>query len=141
VPKIASSDIYPNDYASLCTRVFAMKPIFIDSTKQRELTRALAAAIEAQYGEGSVWWDHALESWGHYEIQIRNALHQARAVVVIWSKEAGESDWAGTKHLVLLLVSPEQPLFLTFLPKNVRLLPELPQLLFGDVRSRLVVRE
>ena len=70
-----------------------MAKIFISySSKHRELTRALAAAIEAQYGEGSVWWDHALESVGDYEIQIRNALHEARAVVVIWTKDAGESD-------------------------------------------------
>ena len=38
--------------------------IFIGySSKHRELTRALPAAIEAQYGVGSVWWDQALESW------------------------------------------------------------------------------
>jgi hypothetical protein len=72
----------------------AVHEIFISySSKHRDLTRALAAAIEALYSKGSVWWDHALESWGDYEIQIRNALHEARAVVVIWTKEAGESDW------------------------------------------------
>jgi hypothetical protein len=38
--------------------------------------------------------DHAaLESPGDYEIEIRNALNKARAVVVIWTKEAGASDW------------------------------------------------
>jgi tetratricopeptide (TPR) repeat protein len=68
--------------------------IFISySSKHRDLTRALAAAIEAEYGAGSVWWDHALEGWGDYEIQIRNALNEARVVVVIWTKAAGESDW------------------------------------------------
>jgi tetratricopeptide (TPR) repeat protein len=71
-----------------------MADIFISySSKHRELARALASAIESQYGAGSVWWDHALESWGDYEIQIRNALNQARVVVVIWTKAAGESDW------------------------------------------------
>ena len=71
-----------------------MKPIFISySSKRRDLTRALSAAIEAQYGAGSVWWDHALESWGDFEIQIRNALNEAKAVVVIWTRAAGESDW------------------------------------------------
>jgi hypothetical protein len=68
--------------------------IFISySSKHRDLTQALAAAIEAQYGAGSVWWDHALESWGDYEIQIRNALNEAKVIVVIWTKAAGESDW------------------------------------------------
>jgi hypothetical protein len=34
--------------------------IFISySTQHPELTRALAAAVEAQYGVGSVWWDQA----------------------------------------------------------------------------------
>jgi tetratricopeptide (TPR) repeat protein len=68
--------------------------IFISySSQHRVLTRALASAIEARYGAGSVWWDIAIESWGDFEVQIRNALHQARAVVVIWTREAGESDW------------------------------------------------
>lgn len=68
--------------------------IFISySSTDRELTRALAAAIETQYGAGSVWWDHALESWGDYEIQIRNALEAARVVVVLWSRAASASDW------------------------------------------------
>jgi tetratricopeptide (TPR) repeat protein len=71
-----------------------VKPIFISySSQHRDLTRVLAATIEAQYGAGSVWWDHALESWGAFEIQIRNALHEAKVVVVIWTKAAGESDW------------------------------------------------
>jgi tetratricopeptide (TPR) repeat protein len=71
------------------------KPIFISySSRHRDLTRALAAAIEAQYGAGSVWWDHAaLESPGDYEIEIRNALNEARVVVVIWTREAGASVW------------------------------------------------
>jgi tetratricopeptide (TPR) repeat protein len=40
-----------------------------------------------------VWWDHALENHGDYEIEIRNKLNEARVVVVIWTREAGESDW------------------------------------------------
>ena len=63
------------------------------SSKHRNLTRDLVRQIELQYGVGSVWWDHALESWGDYESQIRNALNEARAVIVIWTKEAGQSDW------------------------------------------------
>ncbi len=87
-----------------------MKPLFISySSKHRDLTRQLAAALEAQYGADSVWWDHELESWGDYEVQIRNALHDARAVVVIWSKAAGESDWvkseAGRAHRAGKLVN------------------------------------
>jgi hypothetical protein len=57
----------------------AVHEIFISySSKHRDLTKTLAAVIEAQYGKGSVWWDHALESWGDYEIQVRNALNEVR---------------------------------------------------------------
>jgi tetratricopeptide (TPR) repeat protein len=72
----------------------AAPSIFLSySSKHRDLTRALAEALEVQYGQGSVWWDHALESWGDYEVQIRNALNQARVVVVLWSQAAAASDW------------------------------------------------
>jgi tetratricopeptide (TPR) repeat protein len=63
------------------------------SSKHRDLARELAGTLEAQYGAGSVWWDHALESWGDYEVQIRNALEQAGVVVVLWSASAAASDW------------------------------------------------
>lgn len=91
-----------------------MKPIFISySSKYRDLTRQLAAALEGQYGAGSVWWDHELESWGDYEVQIRNAINEARVVVVIWSKAAGESDWvkseAGRANRARKLVNVRPP--------------------------------
>ena len=70
------------------------RSIFVSySSAHRDLARELVAAIDAQYGAGAVWWDHALESWGDYEIQIRNAIEQARVIVVLWTKAAGESDW------------------------------------------------
>ena len=63
-----------------------MKPIFISySSKHRALTRELAEVIEGQYGMGSVWWDHALESRASYSEQIKAALEEARVVVVIWT--------------------------------------------------------
>ena len=71
-----------------------MKPIFISySSKHRELTRALAAAIEAQYGAGSVWWDTELESRASYATQIKAALEGARVVVVVWTAGAMVSDY------------------------------------------------
>lgn len=61
--------------------------IFISySSKNLELTRKLENVIEAQYGTGSVWWDDRLVSSGEYEVQIRNALSNARAIVVIWTR-------------------------------------------------------
>ena len=46
-----------------------MQAIFISySSPHRALTRTLAAAIEAQYGAGSVWWYYALQSWCDYQV-------------------------------------------------------------------------
>ena len=68
--------------------------IFISySSKHRELTQRLAAVIEAQYGAGSVWWDHALESRAAYAPQIKAALEKARVVVVVWTASAMLSDY------------------------------------------------
>jgi hypothetical protein len=66
--------------------------VFISySSKHQELTRQLAAAIEAQ--GYSVWWDHALESRTPYHQQIRAALDEARVVVVLWTAGASISDY------------------------------------------------
>lgn len=68
--------------------------IFISySSKHRELTQRLAAVIETQYGAGSVWWDHALESRASYSEQIKAALEKSRVVVVIWTAGATVSDY------------------------------------------------
>ncbi|EXI90554.1 MAG: putative O-linked N-acetylglucosamine transferase, SPINDLY family [Candidatus Accumulibacter regalis] len=72
-----------------------MKPIFISySSKHRDLTRELAGVIEEQYGAGSVWWDHELESRTSYSKQIKAALEEARVVVVVWTAGAMISDYA-----------------------------------------------
>jgi len=71
-----------------------VKPIFISySSQHRDLTRALVGVIEAQYGAGSVWWDHELESRASYAEQIRAALEEARVVVVLWTAGAMISDY------------------------------------------------
>lgn len=70
-----------------------MTHVFISySSQHRELTKALVARLEAEHYP--VWWDYALEAWGPYEIQIRQALQDAGAVIVIWSAGAARSpDW------------------------------------------------
>ena len=71
-----------------------MHEIFISySSKHRDLTRELAAALEQQYGAGSVWWDKDLELRASYATQIRAALEQSRVVVVIWTAGAMVSDY------------------------------------------------
>ncbi|HRE87094.1 MAG TPA: toll/interleukin-1 receptor domain-containing protein [Accumulibacter sp.] len=78
-----------------------MKPIFISySSKHRDLTRALAGVIEEQYGAGSVWWDHALESRSSYSKQIKAALEEARVVVVLWTEGAMISDYVYAEAVV-----------------------------------------
>jgi tetratricopeptide (TPR) repeat protein len=84
------------------------------SSQTRDLARVFVEALEGQYGSGAVWWDHALESWGDYEVQIRNALHQARVVVVLWCASAAASDWvkseagrANRDHKLVSIRSPD----------------------------------
>ncbi|MFL6802693.1 MAG: toll/interleukin-1 receptor domain-containing protein, partial [Xanthobacteraceae bacterium] len=69
--------------------------IFISySTQHRDLTRELAAAIEAQYGAGSVWWDQAgLRAGDRFSPEITRSLDDAKAVVVVWTQGAVASDW------------------------------------------------
>ena len=75
--------------------------IFISySSKHRDLTRGLASLIEAQYGVGSVWWDHELESRTSYAVQIKAALEQARVIVVIWAAGAMVSDYVYAEAVV-----------------------------------------
>src|SRR5262245_23217611 len=69
--------------------------IFISySTQHAELTRSLAAAIEARYGAGSVWWDQAgLRAGDRFSPEITRALDAADAVVVVWTQGSVVSDW------------------------------------------------
>ena len=71
-----------------------MHEIFIGySSKHREAAWQLAEIIEAKYGEGSVWRDKELESWGSFETEIRAKAEAASAVVVIWNSGTAASDF------------------------------------------------
>jgi tetratricopeptide (TPR) repeat protein len=69
--------------------------IFISySSRHRDLTRDLAAAIETHFGEGSVWWDQTgLRGGDRFSPEITRALDDAKAVVVVWTEGAVSSDW------------------------------------------------
>jgi hypothetical protein len=100
--------------ATRSQRAYSMHEIFISySSKHRELTRDLAAAIEAQYGAGSVWWDQELESRASYREQIKAALDAARVVVVLWTEGASISEWvyaeAADAHKQKKLVNVRAP--------------------------------
>jgi tetratricopeptide (TPR) repeat protein len=64
--------------------------VFVSGSSQhRDLTRALATAIEAQYGAGSVWWDET----DRFSSEITRALDAAKAVVVVWTQSTVTSNW------------------------------------------------
>jgi tetratricopeptide (TPR) repeat protein len=69
-----------------------MADIFISYARPTaKLTRAIAAALE---GEGySVWFDEELPAHRAYADVIQERLDEAKAVLVIWSKEATQSQW------------------------------------------------
>lgn len=78
-----------------------MADIFISyATEDRSRASILAALLEAQ--GYSVWWDTKLLSGDKFRKQIMIELGKARAVLVIWTRNAVNSDWvqseAGRAH-------------------------------------------
>lgn len=66
--------------------------IFISYSRQDEATaRQFAGALAAQ--GFSLWWDDTLQPGQTYDQTIENALRQAKAVVVLWSRTACASRW------------------------------------------------
>jgi TIR domain len=112
----------------LASQAAAMAEIFISySSRQRDVTRALAAAIEAEHGIGSVWWDQAgLRCGDRFNTEITQALDDAKAVVVVWTKGSVASDWvyaeavrAAGQRKVVTVRSPDLDPNLIPLPFNV----------------------
>jgi tetratricopeptide (TPR) repeat protein len=105
-----------------------MAEIFISyASQQRDVTRALAATIEAEYGIGSVWWDQAgLRGGDQFSPEITRALDDAKAVVVVWTHGAVTSDWvyaegvraAGQRKVVTVRAADLDPNLIP-LPFNV----------------------
>ena len=102
-----------------------MTHVFISySSQHRDLTEKLAARLEA---EGyPVWWDYALEAWGSYEQQIRQAIQDTGAFIVIWSEGAAKSDWVLTEaerargKRLISLRAPDFPVDEVPSPYNLR---------------------
>ncbi len=69
-----------------------MADVFISYRKaDRAKAEALAKALKIE--NLGVWWDTALETGETFDEKIQSALEQAKAVIVIWSKESVKSDW------------------------------------------------
>lgn len=69
-----------------------MADVFLSyASEDRNSAGAIAAALER---EGlSVWWDRALVGGDRYAREIDEAIAGAKAVIVLWSPAAAESDW------------------------------------------------
>lgn len=69
-----------------------MADVFISYARPTaRLTRAIASALEKQ--GYSVWFDEALPAHRAYGDVIQERLDEASAVLVIWSREATQSQW------------------------------------------------
>ncbi|WP_265570242.1 TIR domain-containing protein [Sphingomicrobium nitratireducens] len=95
-----------------------MADIFLSYKKEdRRIAERLVEALRA---EGlTVWWDDAITPRAAWDAMIEEEISQARAVVVMWSPRAVQSDWVRTEahfaqdhgKLVPVMVEPcELPL-------------------------------
>lgn len=76
-----------------------MSDIFISySSKNRPSAQRLAGALSAQ--GWSVWWDREIQTGQVYHQVIEQALHAAKAVVVLWSAESVSSEWVKNEAAV-----------------------------------------
>lgn len=76
-----------------------MSDIFISySSKNRPTAQRLADALSAQ--GWSVWWDREIQTGQVYHQVIEQALHEAKAVVVLWSAESVGSEWVKNEAAV-----------------------------------------
>jgi TIR domain len=69
-----------------------MADIFISySRPNRALTERLAKALESM--GFTVWWDAEIVGGEEFKHEILEALRQARAAIIVWTKASLESDW------------------------------------------------
>jgi deoxyribodipyrimidine photolyase-like uncharacterized protein len=66
--------------------------VFLSYSREDQVTaRRFADALQR---EGfSVWWDQSLDAGENFDKVTEQALKEARAVVVLWSKHAVDSRW------------------------------------------------
>ena len=70
----------------------AVVDVFI-SYSHEDRTRADALAHALNENGYTVWWDRQIRSGAAYHKEIEQALHSAKAVIVLWSKASRASEW------------------------------------------------
>jgi hypothetical protein len=69
-----------------------MTDVFISYARKDEaIAERLAEALE-KLG-WSAWWDRRIRTGGRFDRVIEEAIKNAKAVIVMWSEHAVESDW------------------------------------------------
>jgi DNA-binding response OmpR family regulator len=66
--------------------------LFLSYSRQ-DLTKIETLAAVLQQAGWSVWWDRHIKTGTSFDKVIEQALMNARAVVVAWSKNSVDSDW------------------------------------------------
>jgi len=93
-----------------------MADIFIGyARRDREIIEQLAATLEA--ADYSVWWDRQIIGGSEFSRDIERELNAARAVIIVWSRDASESPWVKDEaavaldqnKLVPVVLGPEPP--------------------------------
>ena len=93
-----------------------MSHIFISYARE-DYNRANALAGALQKSRVPVWWDPQISAGERWEPAIENAIRQAAAVVVLWSRNSINSDWVyreatlavEQKNLVPARIDPVNP--------------------------------
>jgi len=69
-----------------------MSDIFISyASEDRARAKVLAGALERQ--GWSVWWDRKIPPGRQFSQVIKEAIDEAKCIIVLWSKESVNSDW------------------------------------------------
>ena len=78
--------------------------IFLSYNREDQATaRRFAEAFEREGFQ--VWWDATLRSGEAYDRVTEQAVRDAKAVVVLWSKKSVNSDWVRAEATIALLAA------------------------------------
>lgn len=76
-----------------------MADVFI-SYRKADRTKAEALAKALKLENLDIWWDTALETGETFDEKIQAVLQEAKAIIVVWSRESVKSDWVRAESSV-----------------------------------------